>query len=858
MGIGRKITSILLALSFGCAPIAFAGTSSANDRLSEVNNALDMLESGELRGNTLAQQYGQEIVPASQGAVISDGMKEAFKISGEIRIGFGINSDGKDEWSKADGNLNERNWRLLNYQALNNAENTYDPGIYSRLKLVIDAAVGDAVSMHLNAVADPWSYTGKTETQTVTGSWGNDTADVQYLYWGNSGYTIGRIIKTKNLGEGFALPETKVKSNEVPAQTIRSSWGDNFAIPAMKVDYTFQPIRELWFDLKPGDKGTIRIFPMAYEDQALTSDDPLKLSNNRMYWEESPWVRDWKPGNFNDSATPVPSFTKGKWDRAIANMSHDSDGTRLTALRGVSMDLKLDDDSYIKAVAATPKNLWQEYSTVTAVPGSVRWKQFLADGLFVGMTDNMHIGFANNDEVDAVNYVKSVDAGLVPVEGVEINAQVSSSTTESDKTTPRYETHKRGNAYYASLEMTTNPEDVLKKDYYGIVAPKGAETFAKTRFYYGEMEDGFESSLSNYHETRDDSFWSRHLTFYPSPYRNLPGSSTSMSEYDVLPFAIGDGLDYGRKVFAWRGDAELLEGRLKGMGDSRYVMTSDGDKIEAVSRTAWEYQATEKLLAKTLLLHHDLPATTAGKDPFIVSGETGLPVTSYTSSGVLSEGGQDPSLNTGTLGLRYQATDWLAWNGVWERTNDFTLGADNFPQGLLNESNYETYTENGQTYSRDLPFIYSQGYFDQAPYAYHNVWKTGVELKPTDQWDFYIDYARNPNKFAGNIDDNYNHIGLEASYVPNDKLGFFSRYTFSRQYEMDKLVNQHELDYRSYNNFFFETRYCRNKNSKLAVLYGVGPSYNIGVQGVNPSLSYYSTPVMDIEHIIRVIYQQKF
>ncbi len=777
-------------------------------------------------------------------------------------MGLGIEDDNVFAM-RADGNLNERNWRLIDSNALNRMENTFDPGVYSRLKVVVDAVIKDSVRMHLNVTADPWSYTGKSSPVTVTSSW-NDQATFQYLTWGGTRYTVPQSLNTLLLGDSTGVGEIKVKGGKVPPTTVTGNWGNDpwkntFNIPEADIDYTFNPLRELWFDFKTGDKGYVRVFPMAYDNQALTSDDPLRLSNNKSYWEESPWLRQWAEGNYNRNATsgglPQPSFTKGKWDRSLANYSRDSDGQWLTALRGVALDMKPNEDATLKAVVATPKTLWQEYSDMTAVPGSIRLKQFLSDRLFVGVTGNMHLGLVNDSRVDAENYVRSVDVGVVPIDGMEISAQASSSRSVYDQTNSLYRSTSRGEAYMLSLELASYGEDVLNKDYFGLIAPKGAPSFFKTRMFLGKMDHSFESSLANYHETRSDAFWSRHITFYPSPYRNLPGSSPTMSHYDLEPFAIGNGLDYGRRVVGWRGDALLLDGRLKGLADTRYVMGDDAQhkKIEAVSRTQWEYQATEKLLAKILLLNHSVPKTTDGKDPFITSGETGLPLDNDAV-----DGGQDASLNTGTLGLRYQATNWLAWNGVWERTNDFTEGADNHPNGILNAAYNETYTHNGLVYNRAVPFLYSQGYFDQAPYEYHNIFKTGIELTPNERWNIYLDYTRNPNKFAGNIDDHSNHFGLESSYKFSDKWGVYGRYTLTRMYDLGRLVHDDVLDYQTYHNLFFEARYCHNKDSRLSLMYGVGPAYNIGVQGVNPTMAYYSAPSVATQHIVRLLYQQKF
>jgi len=367
------------------------------------------------------------------------------------------------------------------------------------------------------------------------------------------------------------------------------------------------------------------------------------------------------------------------------------------------------------------------------------------------------------------------------------------------------------------------------------------------------MDQGFESSLSNYHETRKDSFWSEHLTFYPSDYRYMPGITPVQSEYDLEPFAIGNGMDYGRSAISWRGDVNLMEGKLQGLADVRHVTNNHGDNIETVSRTQWTYKATDKLTTKTLLLWHALPKTTVGVDPFVTNGDTGQ---NLANTAVI--GGKDPSLKTGSLGARYALTDWADLNGVWEYTNDFTLGTNDFPQGVLNSSSFITYTQYGKTYRKVYPFLYNQGSFEQAPYEYHNIFKTGLELTPSEKWHVYLDYTRNPNGFAGNIDDNMNHYGIETSYVPVPKIGFFARYIFSQGYDINRLVNDKNLDYRGFNNFFFETRMILPKDLTMSIQYGVGPSYIIKTSSTDPSLAYYATTVVGTQHIVRIVFDKKF
>jgi hypothetical protein len=842
----KKAAAAFLTIIYLCASTSsqaqdFVGLTTP-DRIAAVNAALDAAES-----------TPPEALPSSIP-------RDTLKITGEARAAMGINSDGGAIFTEANNDLDQKNWRILSSSGLNNNINTFDPAIYSELKVVMDASIAaSVVSIHLDLTADPWSYTGKSNDQHVTSQWG-DSANIQYLSVGGTRYTLGSIINTLGFGGAFAMPEVKIKGSTVPAVSVPSSiqnqYGqtDIFNIPAAHMDYSFQPVREAWVDIKPTDELKLRIFPMAYETQALNTDDPLKLSNNTEWWAESPWIDGWQQGNFNAGVPPV-TYTKGYWDKSLASLAQDGSGQHLTALRGVALQANPTDETSWDATVATPKTPWQNYDQMNTLDGATRLKQFIGDLFYIGAVGGLHQGYDSNEVLDAENYVGGVDTGLMVHRGLKLSAEYAASKSIYDETSPAYETKYNGNAYYVSLEAASpQDEDMLKKDYFGMQAAERGEDFYKSVIYFARMDDGFESSLSDYNGTRSDSFWADSLTFYPSEYRYLPGGAPSQSEYDMMPFAIGNGIDYGRSVVSWRGDVNLLEGKFQGLADVRHVMDNNGRDIETVSRLQGTYKPVDRLTTKVLFISNDLPNTIGGVDPFLTVDNTAS--TPYANVAV--EGGKDPSLKTGSLGARYDLTDWAAINGVWEYTNDFTLGSNDFPQGDLNSTYFSTYTQNGRVYTEEVPQLYDQGYFAQAPYAYYNIFKTGLEFIPTDKWHVYLDYTRNPDKFAGNIDDNMNHYGIESSYLLTPRIGFFARYTLSQGYDINRLVNDRELDYRNFNNFFFEMRMRLPKNATMSLQYGVGPAYNVLTSSTNPYLTYYSTGVLQTQHIVRVVFDKKF
>lgn len=777
-------------------------------------------------------------------------------VHGEMKASFGINSDSSVTFLRANGNLTERNFSLLTRDQLFNGKDTYDPALYPSLKLWMDAPINDQVSTHLSLAFDPWSYVGKSKEFIVNGV-GGDSAKIQYISWGATGYTLGQSFYTRQNGDAFSISEQKINNgNIVPANRVQSSYTNIFNIPDAKLEYSFQPIREAWVDIKPEPNTKLRIFPMGLQDQAQTSDDPFRLSNNMIWWEESPWIASWKPGQINRPTGSPENAFKGNWDRSLSFFTRDSDLQRLTALRGVSLKSYPDEDNLFEATIATPKTLWQEYRVVNAIPASVRAKHYFEEQAYLGTVANAHQGY-NNGRKDAENYTGGIDGGYVPADWLLVNAEYAVSNSRYDQKLADYQTKKNGKAYYLSFATTTAPMDALiRKDYFALAPAQENDAFLKTRFYFSRMDDQFESTLANYRETAQDSFWSRHLTYYPNTYRYMPGVYPSMSEDNIAPFAIGNGIGYGRNVYAWRGDTQLAEGRVKGLADFRRVMSNNHKQhIETVARTQWMLQATDKLTTKALFLWHALPKTKQGIDPFLTSNlNDGAPLLN-----VAIPEGEDPSSKVLTLGAQYELTKWAKLNGVWEYTNDSALGSNYFPQGIMTDAFLGTYDVGTTKYSKYFPFMYNQGVFDQPPYDMYHVFKTGLELIPTDPWHIYLDYTFNPRHFAGNIDDSVNHWGAETSYVPNKFVGFFARYTYTRWVDIQSL-NQGPsvLKYRGYNNLYFETRLLMPAETMISLKYGVGPTYNLQTAATNPNLSYYTNPVLSTQHIIRLTCEKKF
>lgn len=161
-------------------------------------------------------------------------------------------------------------------------------------------------------------------------------------------------------------------------------------------------MRELWFDYKQ-DSFKFRFFPLALSNQALTSDDPLMLSNHAVYWEESPWILQWAPGHLN---TAAGDFSRGRWSDSLAFNTRDSDLVRLTALRGFSFDYFPSEETSFKLTGASPKGLWQDYDSFDNVPAAMRFKQKIGERLQIGNTYTFRMGLNEDkgNKMDALNH----------------------------------------------------------------------------------------------------------------------------------------------------------------------------------------------------------------------------------------------------------------------------------------------------------------------------------------------------------------------------------------------------------------------------------------------------------------------
>ncbi len=776
----------------------------------------------------------------------TDPVWKKFKVKGVYQTAIGVTSEDL-YWKRSNYELNERNWRVLSRDALNNRENTYDPAVFSQFQFSVDYPQEKGWSFHSFFDVSPWSFIGKSDKVTLTAANG-DTAEIELKYWSGSGYALNEIYYTDLKGDSFNLPELKVNRGRVLPTTVTTTWGTTFDVPELKLHHEFQPIREIEFAYN-NDNVSLDIFPWATDAKSYTSDDPLRLSNNMTYWEESQWLVKWRPGHFN-SDPAARDYQPGWWDDSTAFAARDAGNVRLTALRGMNLSYEAGNTTIDFAVSS-PKEPWQDYGEINALNNALRARYKADDDLTIGALYGAKWGY-DEESVDAVNHILGIDANYGISDDTQLYAELATSCSEYDKKSA-YSTEKRGNALH--LQLVNSSANRFGKTYFELL-PEKKEFLYRARLSFTHMDEGFESALSSYRFTRNDAFWGRHLTFKDPFHMFIPAlRDTSVSWHDIKDFRIGNGIDYGRDVISARYEAfNLLDARLDFLFDTRNVHDVNGKYIENVTRAEATYKPDKKWTHKVLGIYHDLPKTKGGIDPFLFDPLTGEPYKDWSSDAI--DDGKDPSLKTISAGSEYWFTDWLAANAILEMTNDCTLAYDNYPRGLFNDSQPSNiWSMYGYTFRSSNPFLYDQQYFNQPPYPWYNIYKLGLKIKPSEKTNVALNYTRNEYEWAQSIDDNMNHIGLDIEHMINEKWSAHFWYTYSRAKSISRLIDDGIVDVEGHHNIFFELGFMPGEESRFRLMYGIGNMAYYASPNFNP---YGGFPVLDTEHILRIIYERKF
>lgn len=844
----HEFNKALLADSSDEAARRYLKKARRKKREMEITQALDRFDytSGEKTKEALAKRTVEQKVKPEINKKDKSKKTDGLEINGMGQLSLGV--EGDDLYGKrANFNLNELNWRILDGTALNNYENTYDPAIYSRLRFNAGDKTEKGLGFYTDIDISPWSFIGKSDEITIPSVNSKDSATFRIKYWSNSRYTLNETVYTNIKGDVFSLPQMKVDDYRNSPETVSGFWHD-YKIPETDIHKEFWPLRELSFYYNPDDNFYFEVFPAGLQDKAYTSDDSLGLSNHHIYWEESPWLDSWQEGNYNSGPG---DFFQGFWDDSLSFMTRDSNGERLTNLRGFSLSMG-SDRADVDFTFASPKTLWQDYDDYTNLEGALRAKYLLSSDWEVGSIYTFKLGYTSGEERDATNQVLGVDLSNTSLPHTKMFFEVAQSRDEKDITTS-YTTDKRGNAIRMEI-INATLDDLTNKNYDQINPDKESEDFFfKSQLALTHMDSGFEAGLSNYSQTKDDMFWSRHLHFKkPFSYYSTGLFYPSLSWDDIKPFRIGTGVDSGRDTIRYRIKFyNMMNGKVDSLLDIRNVHNTNGKFIENVSRLETTYRVNERLTTKFLGLYQQLPDTVAEEDPFLYDEDNETP---YVNKAV--EGGKDPSLKTLSVGAKYKVFDWLIPNFAYERTNDVTVAYDNFPRGVYNRTYIGTFSEEGFTSRRQVLQVYNSSFFPQPPYSYFDIFRTGLSVDPMDKIDIYLSWTRNEFEWAQLIDNNSNHFGVELSYFPLEKLGLYFKYTYTKANDIVQSNDEGSIVEDTHHNFFSELRYRVAENSEFIAQYGVGGIIPIGTVTTSPFGG--SLQILDTQHIFRAYYRQKF
>ncbi|MFH0913057.1 MAG: hypothetical protein V1884_02075, partial [Candidatus Omnitrophota bacterium] len=592
-----------------------------------------------------------------------------------------------------------------------------------------------------------------------------------------------------------------------------------------------------WFDYKEEDY-SLKVFPISDNFEALTSDDPLVLSNKHMYWEESPWLDEYEPSNI--FYAPNEPVKKGRWIRRLSFFSKDSSDDyprRLTFLRGATF--KLDPGNYsFETTVATPMSLWDDYENSNSVDQAARLKIPLTSDLQWGFTQTSKIG-SNGGSFEAFNEMAATDLIYKLSEYDTISAEVATSYTDVEEVKNFHTIYHGPAAKLAWLYDASSKKgdwDIPRVPYYnGIYA---------SEIYAVHMDADFYPGLSNYRYTRrDDPYYGRNVIF------------AKIAEVDK-PLIWGDGIDRGRNVVGFRLAVKAMDERLDNDLKYRNVHRDSGPYLESVIRNETTYKVTPRLTTKLLGYYQDLPDTTKGYDPLLFA-KTMYSLSDYFAEedihpeNAAIDDDDNPSIGAFGLGAKYELIEKLvSVEGVYERTNDPL----DFPRALFNNTYVANEYRDYQTWDKVVPLVYDQKFFGLPPYKYYSIGKAKFIYTPTERWEFILGHTYNENKHATGLDDNINHTAIEMTYYPNDKLSFWFKYIYSKLIDIYKQnINQSDDYYEPHHNFFFGTEYKFNKDETFSLLYGEFVDYDNPAQQANWTLS-----TLDTQHLFRLIYRRKF
>jgi len=256
-----------------------------------------------------------------------------------------------------------------------------------------------------------------------------------------------------------------------------------------------------------------------------------------------------------------------------------------------------------------------------------------------------------------------------------------------------------------------------------------------------------------------------------------------------------------------------------------------------------------------------MPDTLGGYDPFLFTTISGPQYLEYLQdiNAQIPEA-QEASTMTLATGLEYFFLDELSGWAVWEITQDAGLGgSDNYPRGLFNGTNLPLITLGDQRFRFKEPFVYNQQVFPRPPYPWDHIFKVGAHFEPSDVWEFNVSWTRNTYEFAGQVDENMNHVGFEVGFHPLERWSVLGKYVLSHSVSLPRVdaTAATDIEYDRHHSLYLRTMYRISEASEFACEFGVGgflaPSM---IFSTNPYGQYF--PSLDTQMIVRVAYTAKF
>lgn len=726
------------------------------------------------------------------GAVARDINEQIYplKISGEYQLSWGydfgdVNRGGDNGmWKKADWNEANLVYNLDNqYVFARDRDNTYDKRVFDRYRLKLESVRETGFNILSEVVMDPWSFVGKTDYIMISSAGGQ--FPMQLRYWSNTSHTLDERIWMSSGNDFVNIPQIEVHNGTTLPTAVFSRWNAaRFDIPPMDINRDFRPLRKAELNYR-GEGIGFKVFALADQDHAYSTDDPLRLSNNHTYWEPSPWLDRWDAAQY---FPPAAGYRPGAWRNDISFESRDSDFTFLTLLRGVSFEME-HEGMYLGGGVAMPLTLWQDYDSVNSLPGAVRMKQKFINGWYLGGTYAFNYGY-DQETLDAVNHVFGADVGYEIPGFLNVRGQLAYSRDRLDwhGHDPRIERSK-----FQDNAFRVEAEGQFMKDFTG-------DPTMKVKASYSHMGTSFRNRVSNYRNTRKDEFWGKHISFEPiSP--------------DFEHFKIGDGMDWGRNVYQFRIENILYNERFTALTDVRLVQGVSGGKVENVYREEFTMRPLGNLTGKFLFRYQDLPDTQLDRDPYILedyvsSDNTGI---SIFNDDIME--GENADVWTIGFGFRHDPIDWFGFEGIYERTNDYEI----FPQYTLNDAGFRA---DGDI--RELNhFLYGQGLMSLPPYDDYDIYKARIYFTPMDSARIKLEYVLNEFKHASGRDDNISHYGVEVDFDLAENLRTSFKYTRAQVVDLF-MQSQRATDvpFNRHHNIFAKLEYDFYENHSLIFQFG--------------------------------------